>query len=279
MYLQLDSSLLDATRAACVALPAAGLPRLLGRLRSRGWALVGPGCMLAAAGGLALWSPGAQVLAWTALLLVPPGCALALGWAAHGARPWLAVLAVPLLAVALAAPDDTVGQCARVALVGGAAVTSARLLAGAAPLVLVEVALVAMAVTDASFIFGHLADRQNDEWLTAVAAPGLPQLQTVRLGTAGCDFADFFAAALAGAILARRGQNQLLAAVATFAATQVFNQLFAVVDLLPATVPPAFVMVAFVAWDRRETFLAGRERPARAVSWSPRAPASGRRRR
>ena len=265
MYVRLDSSLLDATRAACVALPAAGLPRFLGRLTSRGWALVGPGCMLAAAGGLAVWSPGAQVLAWTALLLVPPGCALGLGWAARRARRWLGVLTVPLLAVALTVPDGTVGQCARIILVGGAAVTSARLLAGAAPLALVEIALVAMAATDASFIFGHLADRQNDEWLNAVAAPGLPQLQTVRLGTAGCDFADFFAAALAGAILARRGQNQLLGAVATVAATQVFNQLFLVVDLLPATVPPAVVMVAFVAWDRRERLLPGSEQPVRAV--------------
>jgi hypothetical protein len=85
--IHLDGVLLDAARAACVALPAAGLPHALGRLRSRGWALVAPLAILAVVAALAAWSAGAQALTWIAMLLVPPGCALALGWAAHGARP------------------------------------------------------------------------------------------------------------------------------------------------------------------------------------------------
>ncbi len=46
------------------------------------------------------------------------------------------------------------------------------------------------------------------------------------------------------------GGPQLLAAAATFLATQVFDQLFLVVNELPATVPPAVVMLALDAWRR-----------------------------
>jgi hypothetical protein len=249
MYFRPDDALLDAARAACVALPAAGVPPVLRRLRSRGWALVAPASILAAAGALAAWSAGAQAFAWVALLLVPPGCVLALGWAGHGARPWLAPLAVPLLLAALAWPAAPVGQVARIVLIAGAAVTAGRLLAGAAPISLLKVGVVAMAAIDATFIFGHLSDTQNAQFAAAAAAPGLPQLQVANLGGASCDFADFFAAALVGAIFAREGRDQLLAAAAVFVVTLAFDQLFLVVDTLPATVPPAVVML--LLHDRR----------------------------
>jgi len=263
VYLQLDSSLLDAARAACVALPAAGVPLLLQRLRSRGWALVAPVSIIAVVCALAVWSGGAQALAWAALLLVPPGCALALGWAAHGARAWAAALAVPLLAAALAAPDALVGELARIALIAGACITAGRLLAGAAPISVLKLGVVAMAAIDATFIFGHLSDHQNAQFSAAVAAPGLPQLQIANLGGASCDFGDFFAAAMVGAIVARERSGQLLAAAATFLVTQAFDQLFLVVDSLPATVPPAVVMIALETRRRRRVAHA-MPRPRRA---------------
>jgi hypothetical protein len=264
VFVHLDSTLLDAARAACVALPAAGVPAVLQRLRSRGWALVAPVSILACIGAIAVSSAGASALAWTALLLVPPGCALALGWAAHGARPWMAALALPLLIAAVAAPDAPAGQAARIALMGGACVTAGRLLAGSAPLPLLEAGVVAMAAVDATFLLGHLSEQQNAAFGAAVAAPGLPQLQIARLGDASCDFGDFFAAGLVGAILARRGHPQLLAAAATFVVTQAFNQLYLVVDALPQTVPPALVMLAFAAsrLRRPQTILMARVAPA-----------------
>ena len=157
---------------------------------------------------------------------------------------------MPLLAAALAAPEDTVGQVARIALMAGACITAGRLLTGVAPLPLLKAGVVAMAVVDATFLLGHLSDQQNAQFSAAVAAPGLPQLQIARLGGASCDFGDFFAAGLVGAILARERRPQLLAAAATFLATQVFDQLFLVVNELPATVPPAVVMLALDAWRR-----------------------------
>jgi hypothetical protein len=279
MYFQLDDALLDAARAACVALPGAGIPPVLQRLRSRGWALVAPVSILAAAAALAAWSAGAQVLAWVALLLVPPGCALALGWAARGGRPWLALLAAPLLVVAVSVPETPAGQLARIVLIAGAAVTAARLLAAAAPIPLLQVGVLAMAAIDATFVFGHLSDTQNAQFATAVAAPGLPQLQVADLGGSSCDFADFFAAALVGAILAREGRDQLLAAAATLVATLAFDQLFLVVDTLPATVPPALVMLLMHGGPRhRRAELApvGVEPPAHLMP-RRRAQAAGRR--
>jgi len=243
VYLHLDSSLLDATRAATMALPAAGLPRWLGRLRRRGWALVGPLSILVVAAAIELSAANAHVLAWIALLLVPPSCALAFGWAARGARPWLAVAALPLFAGAFAAPDDTVGELARIALIGGSCITVGRLLAGAAPLTLVKAGLIAMATVDAVIIFGHLFDQQNAVFEAAVASPGLPQLQTAQLGNAGCDYGDFFAAGLAGAVVAAEGGPWLAAAMAMWLVSQVFNQLFLVTDILPMTVPPAIVVI------------------------------------
>jgi hypothetical protein len=247
VYLQLDTCLLDAARATCMALPAAGLPRWLGALRRGGWALVGPLSILVVAAVVELSATSADVLAWIALLLVPVGGALALGWAAHGARPWAALIAVPMLVAALGAPDDAVGEVARIALIGGSCVTVGRLLAGAAPPALVKAGLVAMATIDATIIFGHLFDQQNAVFEAAVASPGLPQLQTASLGRAGCDYGDFFAAGLAGAVIAFERRPQLAAAVAMFLVSQLFNQLFLVTDILPLTVPPALVLIALEA--------------------------------
>jgi hypothetical protein len=239
------------------------VPPVLGRLRSRGWALVAPVSIVAVVSALVLWSGSAQALAWVALLLVPPGCALALAWAANGGRPWAAALAVPLLVAALATPGTLAGELARIGLIAGACVTAGRLLAGVAPLALLKAGVVAMAAIDATFIFGHLSDAQNAQFAAAVAAPGLPQLQIARLGGASCDFGDFFAAALVGAIVARERSGQLLAAAATFLVTQAFDQLFLVVDWLPATVPPAVVMLALEV-RRRQHVAPAMPRPLRA---------------
>jgi hypothetical protein len=202
----------------------------------------------------------ADVLTWIALLLVPPGCALALGWAAHGARPWLALAVVPLLAAALAAPDDALGRAARLALIVGSVVTAGRLLAGGVPLGYLKVGVVAMAVIDAVFIFGDLWGEQNAAFNAAAPAEGLPRLQVADIGDVSTDYGDYFIAGLVGAILAAERRPQALAAVATLVAAQAWNQLFHVVDSLPGTIPPTVVLLAFEAWHRRARPLA--ERPA-----------------
>jgi hypothetical protein len=247
VYLQPDTSLLDAAQAACIALPAAGVPAALLRLAGRGWALVAPLSVVVSIGVIALSDVGADVLAWIALLLVPPGCALALGWAAHGARPWLALLALPALAAAVAAPDDPLGRLGRLVLIAGSVVTAGRLLAGAAPLPVLKAGVVAMAGIDAVVIFGDLFDRENALFDAGIPAAGLPRLQVAEVGDASTDYGDYFVAGLVGGILAAEHRPQLAAAIAMFAVAQAFNQLYLVTDSLPGTIPPALVLLALEA--------------------------------
>ncbi len=252
MYLEADTSLLDAAQALCVALPAAGLPLILRRFGGGGWSLVAPLSVVATVVAITVAAESAEALTWIAILLVPPGCALALGWAAHGARPWMAVLVVPMLVAAMIAPDDPAGRVGRLALIVGSCVTVGRLLAGATPLTLLKAGVFAMATIDAVFIFGDFFGEQNAQF-NAAAPAGLPRLQVAEIGNVSTDYGDFFVAGLVGGILAAERRPQVLAAVATFVVAQAFNQLFLVVDSLPGTVPPALVLLALevVEWRRR----------------------------
>jgi hypothetical protein len=252
VFFEPDTAVLDAAQAVCIALPAAGIPAVLSRrLGGRGWAAVGPLSVVASVVAISAATASADVLTWIALLLVPPGCALALGWAAHGAQPWLAVLIVPLLAAALAVPGDPIGEVARLAMIVGSVVTLGRLLAGAAPLLLLKIGVVAMATIDAVFIFGHLWEEQNAHFNAAVPAAGLPRLQVADIGDTSTDYGDYFISGLVGGILAAERRPQLAAAVAMFFVAQAFNQLFLVVDSLPGTVPPTLVMLAVEALAAR----------------------------
>ena len=258
MYFEPDTFVLDAAQALCVALPAAGIPAFLLRLAGRGWALVAPLSVVVSVLAIAAATASADVLTWIALLLVPVGCALALGWAAHGARPWMALAVVPLLAAAFAAPDDPLGRVARLLLIVGSCVTVGRLLAGGTPLLFLKAGVVAMAVIDAVFIFGDLWGEQNAAFNAAVPAAGLPRLQVADIGDVSTDYGDYFVAGVVGGILAAERRPQALAAVATLVALEAFNQLFLVVDSLPGTVPPAVVLLCFEAWHRRERPAAAR---------------------
>jgi hypothetical protein len=251
MWFDLDTFVLDSAQALCVALPAAGIPAVLLRLGGRGWALVAPLSVVLSVAAIGAATASADAFTWIALLLVPPGCALALGWAMHGARPWLALAVVPLLVAALAGPDDPLGRVARLALIVGSVATAGRLLAGAAPLWYLKAGVVAMAVIDAVFIFGDFFGEENAAFNAAVPAAGLPRLQVADIGDVSTDYGDYFVAGLVGAILAAERKPQLVAAVATLAAAQAFNQLFLVVDSLPGTVPPTVVLLGFEAWRRR----------------------------
>jgi hypothetical protein len=258
VYFEFDTALLDAAQALCIALPAAGLPAVLLRFSGRGWSLIAPLSVVVTVVAITVAAESAEALTWIALLLVPPGCALALGWAAHGARPWLALLVVPMLAAALAAPDDPLGRLGRLALIVGSCVTAGRLLAGASPLALLKAGVFAMATIDAVFIFGDFFGEQNAQF-NAAAPAELPRLQVAEIGDVSTDYGDFFVAGLVGGILAVERRPQVIAAVATFVVAQAFNQLFHVVDSLPGTVPPALVLLAFELLDRR----------ARAAETSP----------
>ncbi len=250
MWFSADSFALTAAQAACVALPAAGLPAWTSRLRGRWWAVVLPLSIAVVIATIALVPSTADVLTWVALLLVPPGCALALGWAARGARPWLAALAAPLLALAWAYQGERVGQAAAVVLIAGSAVTLGRLLAGAAPLSLLKLGVVAMAAVDAWLVFSNELQAPNSVLVAAAPGLGLPQLQSASFGAASLGYGDFFAAAVVGGIVAAERGPRLAAAAALVVVALCWDQLFLVYDVLPATVPPALVLLGVEAWRR-----------------------------
>jgi hypothetical protein len=250
VWFSADNVVLTVVQAACVALPAAGLPAWGRRFRSGKWALVLPLNIAIVVAAIAVLPATADVLTWIALLLVPPGCALALGWAARGARPWLAVFAVPLLALAWTMQDAIAGQVATTLLIAGSAVTVGRLLAGAAPLSLLKAGVYAMAAVDAYLVFSNKLQAPATVLNAAVPAEGLPRLQTGMFDGARLGYGDFFAAAVVGGILAVERGPQVAAAVATLAVSLAWDQLFLVYDVLPATIPPALVLLGVEGWRR-----------------------------
>ena len=251
MFSSSDNLVLVAAQAACIAAPGAGLPAWAQRFRTAAWALVLPLSIALVVAAIELAPSTADVLTWVALVLVPPGCAVALGWAARGARPGLAVLAVVLLALAWADPGDRAGQAATTLLIAGSAVTLGRLLAGVAPLTLLKAGIVAMAAVDAYLVFSNALQAPNAVLVAASPGPGLPQLQSASFGDAGLGYGDFFAAAVVGAILAAQRRHQLGAAVLMLAISLAWDQLFLVYDVLPATIPPAVTLLACEVWSRR----------------------------
>jgi hypothetical protein len=279
VWFSADKHVLTVAQAACLVLPAAGLPAALQRLRGRAWALVLPLSIAVVVGAIALVPTTAAVLTWVALVLVPPGCALALGWAMRGARPALALLAAPLLAIAWTQQRTTGGDLAAIVLIAGSAITLGRLLAGGVPLVLLRLGIVAMAVVDAVLVFSGNLEQPNAVLVAAVPAPGLPQLQSAGFHGAGLGYGDFFAAAVVGGVLAAEGlswRGAVAAGAGLLVVSLAWDQLFLVYDVLPATIPPAVVLLAVEAW-RGDLRLRPPRRGRRAAAAAPPPSAPARR--
>lgn len=276
MWFEPDNAVLLVFQALCLALPAAGVPIWLHRFRGNAWALILPLSIVVVVVAIAEIPETADALTWIALFGVPIGCALALGWASHGARWWLAPLAAPLLALAWAIPDDHVGQLATTTLVAGSAITLGRLLAGAAPLSLLKIGIYAMAIVDAYLVFSGGLQPSNAVLVAAAPAPELPQLQSAGFGTWNIGYGDFFAAAVVGAIIATQRGPQLWAAVALIPVSLAWDQLFHFYDSLPATIPPAVVLlgVELWAWRRRDSSRSPSPTTARRPDGRSTAPAS-----
>lgn len=253
MYFNGDNTVLLVFQALCLALPAAGVPLWLHRFRGSWWALVLPLSIIVVVVGIAEIPETADALTWIALIGVPIGTALAFGWAAHGARWWLAPLAAPLLALAWVVPDDPIGQLATTTLVAASTVALGRLLAGAAPLSLLKAGIYALAAIDAYLVFSGSLQPSNAVLVAAAPGPDLPQLQSAGYGTFSIGYGDFFAAAVVGAIIATQRGPQLLAAIALIPVSLAWDQLFLIYDTLPATIPPALVLLGGELWTLAST--------------------------
>jgi len=248
-------AVLLAAQAALVGLTAAGVPAWVRARATARWALVLPLSIAVVVGAIALLPDVADVLTWVALLLIPPGAALALGWAMRGARPALALLAVPLLVLAWGSQTTAAGELAGLALTALSCVTLGRLLAGIAPAPWLKLGIVAMAIIDAILVFSNGLEQPNAVLNAAVPAPGLPQLQYVSFGPANLGYGDLFVAGVLGGVLAVEGARAWRWALVTWALAEAFTLLFYVTDTLPATVPVAVTLVV------REVLRARRPQP------------------
>ena len=233
-----------------------GLPRptlaipLLSRFGGRWWALVLPLSIVVVIAAIALDESSAQFLTWLALIAVPPLAAGALGWIVHGARPSLALLAVPLFALAWAAKGELGGQSAGLALTALACTTLGWLLVCVVPTRWVKLGIYAMAIVDAYLVFTDLLQTPNSILNTAAPAADLPKLQLVNWGSALMGFGDLFIAAVLGALLARDPRLQLRGAILAAAFCCAWDLLFFFIHETPATVPVALTLLTLELWGR-----------------------------
>ena len=242
--------ILNATQALLVLLPSAGIPAWLSRFKTKLWALIAPVSIAVVVAAIALVPEVADGLTWFALLLVPPGAVLALGWAMRGAKPVYGLIAVAAFVVALIDVDSPTGEAAAALLTALSCITVGRLLAGLVPAPPLKLGIVAMAVIDFILVFGNQLQGPNATLNAAVPAPGLPQLQFLDVTWARMGYGDVFVAGLLGGILAAERKRQAPAALLVFGLCCAWDLLFLHFNTLPATVPIGVAIIVLELNDR-----------------------------
>ena len=269
-------AVLSLVQGALVAAPRAWDAGRLARLRGRRWALIPPASVI----GFVLIAreaerASADGLTYLALVAVPVLSALALGWLAWYAeppRPRLALLVVPLFALAWADRGQPAGEASALALTALSCVALGALLAAVTPPRWLAAGIVAMAAADTALVASELLQKPNDALNAAHPAAGLPRLQSEVFGSAVMGYGDLFVAGVLGALLASAmGRSwQLRGAALAAALALCFDLLFFFVDELPATVPVALTLLLLTARrrgltrNRRES-----EPPARGARSGP----------
>lgn len=240
----LSIGVLSLVQALLVALPKPPSTLLLNRLRSRWWALVLPLSIVVVISAIALESASARFLTYLALVAVPPLAAAALAGLMRGGRPRLALLAIPLFALAWAAEGSLAGETAALALSALACVTLGWLVACLVPARWLKLGIYAMAAVDAYLVGSNLLQEPNAVLNAAAPVADLPRLQLANFGSALMGFGDLFIAAVLGALLASDRRLQLQGAALAALVCPAFDLLFFWVDQTPATVPIALTLAA-----------------------------------
>lgn len=248
---------LTLVQSVLIVVPAAHEVPALARLRGRWWALIPAASVVAVVFGVRAVSGLADGLTYLALVAVPPLAALALGWAMRASRPWFALAAAVLFAVAWADRQGLVGEAAGLALDALSCVTLGALLVAVSPRALVKAGIVAMAVVDVWLVVSDLLQAPNAAVNAAAPIAHLPQLQRVVFGSAVMGYGDLFVAALFGALLAAQPRLALRGAAIAGVVGLLMDLLFLVVRELPATVPIAISLLILEAAALRARRRAG----------------------
>ena len=183
-FIPSDAAVL-AVQAGVVAAPRRP-PELpwLKRLSGPGWAAIPIASIIGVIFAIRYLSSTATALTYLALVAVPLLAAVALGWAAHGSRPWAALLAIPLFALAWGFRTSLVGEGAATLLAALSCVTLGWLLGAVTPPGWLKLGIIAMAAADSWLVLSDLLQAPNNSLITAVPLPGsgLPPLQSELLG-------------------------------------------------------------------------------------------------
>jgi hypothetical protein len=247
----------------------------LERFSGRGWAVIPIASIIGVIFAIRYVSSTATGLTWLALIAVPLLAAAALGWASRGARPWLALGAIPLFVLAWADRTTLVGEAAETLLAALSCVTLGVLLATVTPPSWLKFGIIAMATADTWLVLSDLLQAPNNSLISAAPLPGsgLPQLQSEQFGSVSLGYGDLFVAGLLGAVLARESRRQWPMALLTLILAGAFDLLFFVLNELPATVPVALALIVGEVWRRRGRVSARAERsptgPTRSPRWRP----------
>lgn len=239
-------AMLSLAQGLIVALPRARVPPALSRLRSSLWALVPAASVILFVLVAQITERGsADALTYLALIAVPLLAALAIGWLAHGGKPLVALLAVPLFVLAWADRGGLAGQAAAVTLSALSCVALGALIGAVTPARWLGLGIVAMALADVALVVAEQLQRPSSTLNAAHPAAGLPRLQAAIFGSASMGYGDLFIAGVLGGLLAFRWSrsHQLLAAALVTSLALAFDLLFFFVDELPATVPVAGALV------------------------------------
>jgi hypothetical protein len=250
-FIPSDAAML-ALQAAVVAAPRTPprIPRLE-RLSGPAWALIPIGSIIGVIFAIRYLSDTATALTYLALVAVPLLAAAALGWAMRGSRPWAALIAIPLFALAWAVRTTLVGEAAAALLSALSCVTLGVLLATVTPPGWLKLGIIAMAIADSWLVLSDLLQAPNASLVAAHPGSGLPQLQSELFGTVSLGYGDLFVAALLGAVLAREARRQGGMALVTLVIAGLFDLLFFVLNELPATVPVALALIVGELWRGR----------------------------
>jgi hypothetical protein len=240
-------------QAALVAMPGRlpGLPWGLSELRNPWWAIVPAASIVVVIVAIDVFEGAATLLTYLALVAVPPLAALALAILVRRARPWWALLAPILFALAWARVHTLLGETAAALLSGLACICLGWLLVSVVPAAWLRWGIYAMAALDTWLIASDLLQGPNSVLVAAAPGADLPRLQVAAFGSARMGFGDLFVAGLVGCLLAPRAvgtdgaeatRRQWICAGLVAALALSFDLLFFAVDELPATVPVAVAL-------------------------------------
>lgn len=236
---------LAAIQGALVALPCPTALERLRRLRSPLWTIVPPGALLVGTFGVLALPSLATGLAALAAIATPAMAAIAVAAVVHGRRRCLLVLPAALGAAAVLA-SGWPGQLAASLVVALACLTLGAALASVTPGRWLRLGVFSMAAVDVLLLGAGVGQPSAALLNDAMADGPLPAFHHAELGTMSKDYPDLVLAAVVGGIVA--GQpTQVRTAIVVGILAAAYGGLFAVADMLPATVPTALVL-ALVEW-------------------------------